>query len=371
MASIYFHIPFCKRLCGYCDFYRSVKLRYIPQVVEMMHAELEAQQNFLHDRVVRTIYFGGGTPSLIAPSEIERFVEQVRSLFDCSQLEEVTIEVNPDDITSEYIAELRKTSVNRISIGVQSLDDDCLQFMGRRHSAGQAVEAVKMLQAAGYDNISVDVIFGIEDYGSEVLARTLQGVLALGVQHISAYHLTIEEGTRFGRMLARGEMSEVAEERSEAEFLQVHNALTEAGFEHYEVSNYALKGFRSKHNSSYWQGVEYLGVGAGAHSFNGAVRRWCEQPIEKYVDGVEYGLETLSEVDKLNEFLMTSLRCAGGFSFDEFEAKFGYLRRKKLEQEVLKSHKSTLLINDGTRVRIPTERMLISDLVIASLMVEE
>ena len=145
MASIYFHIPFCKRLCGYCDFYRSVKLKYMPDVVEAMHRELFEQKCFIYDSEVRTIYFGGGTPSLLAPCEIERFIEQVREEFDCSQLEEVTIEVNPDDITAEYIAELRKTSVNRISMGIQSLDDECLKFMGRRHTAEQAIEAVCLL----------------------------------------------------------------------------------------------------------------------------------------------------------------------------------------------------------------------------------
>ena len=368
MSSIYFHIPFCKRLCGYCDFYRSVKLKYIPQVVEAMRAELNAQRDFLHDKTIRTIYFGGGTPSLLAPSEIERFVEQVRALFDCSQLEEVTIEVNPDDITPDYVAELRKTSVNRISMGVQSLDDGCLQFMGRRHSAQQAIEAVKLLQAAGYDNISVDVIFGVEGYGSEVLARTLQGILAMGVQHISAYHLTIEEGTRFGRMLARGEMHETEEERSEAEYLQVHNALTEAGFEHYEVSNYALPGLRSKHNSSYWRGVEYLGIGAGAHSFKGAVRRWCEQPIEEYIGGVEYGSEELSVTDRVNEYVMTSLRCAEGLSLEKVERDFGVAERERLSREASVEAIASLLINDDDTLRIAPEKMLLSDLIITALM---
>jgi oxygen-independent coproporphyrinogen-3 oxidase len=333
-----------------------------------MHAELAEQQNFLHDRAIRTIYFGGGTPSLLAPSEIERFVEQVRSLFDCSQLEEVTVEVNPDDITPEYVAELRKTSVNRISMGVQSLDDDCLRFMGRRHSARQAVDAVKMLQAVGYDNISVDVIFGVEGFGAKTLAKSLQGVLALNVQHISAYHLTIEENTRFGRMLARGEMHEVEEERSEAEFLQVHNSLTEAGFEHYEVSNYALKGFRSKHNSSYWRGVEYLGIGPGAHSFNGGTRRWCEQSVEEYIGGVEYGSERLSERDKLNEYVMTSLRCAEGLSLTKVEQEFGARERERLVQEASKEGLRGLLINDNEMLRIAPENMLLSDLVIESLM---
>lgn len=368
MASIYFHIPFCKRLCGYCDFYRSVKLKYMPEVVESMRAELNAERDFIHDKAVRTIYFGGGTPSLLAPGEIERFVQQAKQLFDCSQLEEVTIEVNPDDITPEYIAELRKTSVNRISIGVQSLDDEVLKFMGRRHSAEQAVKAVKMLQEAGYNNISVDVIFGIESCGAGAMQKTLQGVLAMNVQHISAYHLTIEENTRFGRMLSRGELNEVEEERSEAEFLQVHNSLTQAGFEHYEVSNYALQGFRSKHNSSYWRGVEYLGIGPGAHSFNGEVRRWCKQDVEEYICGVEYGSEELSQRDKFNEYVMTSLRCAEGLSLEKAERDFGASERERLECEASKKELEHLLINDNGVLRIAPENMLLSDMVISSLM---
>ena len=368
MAAIYFHIPFCKRLCGYCDFYRSVKLKYIPQVVEVMHAELAEQMDFLHDKTIRTIYFGGGTPSLFAPSEIEKFVEQVRSLFDCSQLEEVTIEANPDDITAEYIAELRKTSVNRISMGVQSLDDGCLQFMGRRHSAQQAVEAVKMLQEAGYDNISVDVIFGVPGFGLAELDDTLKKIVELNVQHISAYHLTIEEGTRFGRMMAKGEFCEVDESSSESQFLQVHKALTTAGFEHYEVSNYALKGYRSKHNSSYWQGVEYLGIGPGAHSFNGGVRRWCDQPIEEYIGEVKYGSEILSETNKLNEYVMTSLRCVEGLSLAKVERDFGVKERERLEREASNERIKQLLINDNGNLKIAPEDMLLSDLVIESLM---
>lgn len=354
-------------MCGYCDFYRSVKLKYIPDVVDMMHRELVAQRDFLHDKSVRTIYFGGGTPSLLAPGEIERFVAQVREQFDCSQLEEVTIEVNPDDITSEYVAELRETSVNRISMGVQSLDDCCLQFMGRRHSAKQAVEAVKLLQTAGYDNISVDLIFGVEGFGSESLQRTLDGFLAMGIQHISAYHLTIEENTRFGRLLARGEMHETEEERSEAEFLQVHEALTAAGYEHYEVSNYALEGFRSRHNSSYWRGVEYLGVGPGAHSYNCEMRRWCDQPIEEYMKGVVYGSEVLSQRDKLNEYVMTSLRCVEGLSLDKVERDFGAAERIRLEREAIKAGVAELLINDNGNLRIAPEKMLLSDFVIEAL----
>ena len=367
MASLYFHIPFCKRLCGYCDFYRSVKLRYIPDVVGVMHAELQSQRDFIGDKTIRTIYFGGGTPSLLAPSEIEKFIEQARTLFDCSQLEEVTIEVNPDDVTPEYVAELRKTSVNRVSMGVQSLNDECLQFMGRRHSAGQAENAVKMLQEAGYDNISVDVIFGIPGFGRAELDDTLQRILAMNVQHISAYHLTIEPNTRFGRMVERGEFCEIDDSSSESYFFAVHKTLTAAGFEHYEVSNYALEGRRSKHNSSYWRGVEYLGIGPGAHSFNGVERRWCEQTIEEYVGGVEYGSERLSQRDKLNEYVMTSLRCVEGMSLTKVECDFGAEERARLEREASKDGVSSLLIKEGEILKIAPENMLLSDLVIEAL----
>ena len=168
MSALYFHIPFCLKMCGYCDFYRSVKLQFLPRVVEMMHRELDSERNLLHDKQIRTIYFGGGTPSLLAPSEIERLIDHARELFDCSQVEEITVEVNPDDITAEYVAELRKTSVNRISMGVQSLDDGVLRFMGRRHSAEQALEAVRLLKEAGYDNISVDLIYALEGQTMEV-----------------------------------------------------------------------------------------------------------------------------------------------------------------------------------------------------------
>ena len=368
MSALYFHIPFCVKMCGYCDFYRSVKLKFLPRVVEMMHRELEEECDFLNEKSLRTIYFGGGTPSLLHPSEIELLIDHARKLFDCSNVEEITIEVNPDDITAEYVAELRKTSVNRISMGVQSLDDGVLQCMGRRHSARQAVEAVRMLQEAGYDNISVDLIFGVEGASEQALERTLQGFLTLGVQHISAYHLTIEENTRFGRMLSRGELHEVEEERSEAEFLQVHKALTEAGYQHYEVSNYALEDYRSRHNSSYWRGVEYLGIGPGAHSFNGAMRRWCEQRVEEYVDGVRYESELLSDTDRFNEYVMTSLRCAEGLSLTSIESEFGKEARQHIEYEASQKGIAELLVREGENLRIAPEKMLLSDLVIEALM---
>lgn len=369
MACLYFHIPFCKRICGYCDFHRSVKVQLLPQAIEAMHLELEREQLFLHDKQIRTIYFGGGTPSLVSPYEIERLIDHARHLFDCSQIEEITIEVNPDDVTPEYIEALRQTSVNRISIGVQSLDDSTLRFMGRRHSAEQARCAVRMLQEAGYDNISADIIFGVESATQESLAQTLQGVLEMGIQHISAYHLTIEGSSRFARMLQRGDIRECEEERSEEEFLLVHNTLTQAGFEHYEVSNYAMEGYRSQHNSSYWRDVEYLGIGAGAHSYNGEMRRWCEQDIAEYIEGAQYESEGLSEEQHLNEYIMTSLRCAEGLSLGYIEERFGLAKRHSVEREATKLLREGLLSSsDNDRLYIAPENFLLSDLIITHLM---
>lgn len=367
MAGIYFHIPFCKRLCNYCDFHRSVKLQYMPQVLDRMKEEVVAAQDFLGDKHIRTIYFGGGTPSLADPHSLQSLIEQVKRLFDCSALEEITIEVNPDDVTEQYIEQLLLTDVNRVSLGVQSLDEEELRFMGRRHSAEQAVEAVRRLQRAGYDNISVDVIFGVEGFGEDCLRKTLDEVVRLGVQHVSAYHLTIEDGTDFGRRVAKGTMRAVEESCSETEFDIVHDVLTMAGFEHYEVSNFALPGRRSRHNSSYWTGDEYLGVGPGAHSFAGGVRRWCDQRVEEYVNGVEYGSERLSEQDCYNEYIMVSLRRVEGLSLDVVESRFGKQARQRVEQSAQPFLDVGWLKRDGVWLKIPSEKFLTSDSVISTL----
>ena len=219
-------------MCGYCDFHRSVKMRYLQPTIEQMHNELEAESDLLTDRRLRTIYFGGGTPSLLSPEQIQGFIDHAARLFDCSQVEEITVEANPDDVSEEWVEALTHTAVNRVSLGVQSLDEELLRLMGRRHTAAEAIEAIKRLQRHGFDNISIDMIFGIDGFGDKSLQQTIDGFIALGVQHISAYHLTIEEGTRFGRMVESGRMQLVDEERSEREFATIHAAFTQAGFDH-------------------------------------------------------------------------------------------------------------------------------------------
>ncbi len=367
MAGLYFHIPFCKRICAYCDFFRSADLRYMPKVVEAMHQELDEACDFLTDMELRTVYFGGGTPSLLEPSHFQRFIDHADRKLDCSGVEEITIEANPDDITRKYVEALRLTDVNRVSLGVQSFDDEELRFMNRRHSAEDAVAAVKRLQDSGIENITIDLIFGVSGFGEDVLLKSIRQAVDLQVQHISAYHLTIEPSTAFHRRLCRGELSVVEEERSEMEYALIESELRDAGFEHYEVSNYARPGFRSRHNSSYWQGVQYLGIGAGAHSFNGAERRWCQQQLSDYIVSREYQSEILTERDIYNEYVMTSLRRVEGVDLEFIARRFGVEVRENLLASAKMWIKSGDLLLDKDFLHIPTSRFLLSDAVIESL----
>lgn len=334
MAGLYFHIPFCRRICAYCDFFKSAEVGRVDSVLEAMERELDGAVDWLSDRRIRTVYFGGGTPSLCDPARLQGLADRAAALLDCSGVEEFTVEANPDDMTGEWLEALARTGANRLSVGVQSFDDDELRLMNRRHTGMQAVEAVRRAQAAGFANLTIDLIFGVPGFGGEVLRRNLDRALALGVQHISAYHLTIEKNTAFGRRLERGRFSEVDEQVSEREYLEVHRTLTGAGFEHYEVSNYALPGCRARHNAAYWSGDEYLGIGPAAHSFNGKSRRWAAASIDGYLPGAGteaiYEQERLTERDRYNEYLMTRLRTAEGLELAAVETRFGKERAERL-----------------------------------------
>ena len=370
MATLYFHIPFCKRICSYCDFYKVGALSLLPNVVEVMHRELEERRDYLSSHHITSIYFGGGTPSLVQPSEIERFVSHARELFDCSAVEEITLEANPDDLTEEYVKELAKTSVNRVSLGIQSFDDGALRMMNRRHTAAEAVEAVQRLKRYGIDNISIDIIFGIAGYGGETLRKTLTEAIKLDVGHISAYHLTIEERTRLGLMTQRGEYTPISDEESEAEYMVVHEALTAAGYEHYEVSNYAKRGCRARHNSAYWQGVEYLGIGPGAHSFSRDNRTWCISSAKEYADGViRFESEELTALDHMNEYVMTSLRRVEGIDLSYVERCFGVQHKERIIAAAREWIEVGIVVVEGDMLAIRPERFLVSDAVIEAFFV--
>lgn len=369
MAGIYFHIPFCKRICGYCDFYKSVRTSLMEPVLARMHAELEARSGFLRDRRIRTVYFGGGTPSLCTPERLGALASHAGTLFDCTEVEECTAEVNPDDVTPQLAEGLLEAGFDRLSMGIQSLDDGALRFMNRRHTAAAALDAVRTVRAAGFGNLSLDVIYGVPGFGGDALRRTLDGVLALEAEHISAYHLTLEPQTAFGRRAARGMLRAVDEATSEREFLAVHDALTQAGYEHYEVSSFARAGFRARHNAAYWSGEQYLGIGPAAHSYDGVRRRWSTDTVESYAAGGPFRFEeeTLTERDRYNEYLMTRLRTSDGIDLREAERLFGARRRERLERGAVPFSGSGVVRAEGDFLRLDPRRFLVSDAVIGTL----
>ncbi|MFR9648980.1 MAG: radical SAM family heme chaperone HemW [Rikenellaceae bacterium] len=371
MAGIYLHIPFCKRLCGYCDFFKSVHTSRLDDVVERMCCEIEEQRDFLHDKSIETIYFGGGTPSLLSVSQVERLLGKCGENFDLSSLEEVTFEANPDDLTQEYLNSIINIGINRLSLGVQSFDDELLRFMNRRHSSAQAQRAVEMARRAGFDNITIDLIFGIDGYPISTLERSVDRALALGVEHISAYHLTIESGTEFARRLSKGELKQCSESQSEEEYMLLHDRLIEAGYEHYEISNYALPGRLSKHNSSYWRGVEYLGVGAGAHGYNGDVRRAACCSIEEYLRGGDqvYEVEKLTLEARYNEYVMTSLRWREGVDIEYLKKCFGEELTHYFTEGITPFVRRGDMYLDRNSIKIDAKSYLMSDFIIEALLV--
>ena len=300
---IYIHVPFCHRKCTYCAFYSRVASGQWPVAgyVDALIEEMEERRGE-QGQPVRTVYFGGGTPSLLPLEQLARIVEGLHRCFDLSRVEELTFEANPEDLTPRYLASLRGLGFNRLSIGVQSLDDRVLRLLNRRHTARQALEAVENAAAAGFDNISVDFIYGIIDKIDSIFPIA---PIAPIISHISAYALTVEEGTALAVQVGQGRVVLPGDEEVVRQYHALHEQLETAGFRQYEVSNYARPGRESLHNSRYWDRTPYLGLGPGAHSFDGRHRRWNNP------DGT-VGMETLTEADALNELLMTSLRTVRG-----------------------------------------------------------
>lgn len=361
-SSLYIHIPFCKKLCGYCDFFKTVSLTHKDAVLRRMAEEMAERATMLEGTTLKTIYFGGGTPTVCTPEEIGSLLATAARLFDCSEVEEVTVEANPDDLTEEYLRRLREVGVNRLSIGIQSFRDADLEFMNRRHNARQAVEAVRMARKVGFDNISIDLIYGLPTATLEEWRGVAESVAALGVEHISAYHLTIEERTPFGK---KG-VCTTPEELSDKEYEVLCQVLQKAGYDHYEISNFALPDRRSKHNSAYWRGTPYLGLGPGAHSFDGkSTRSWNVPSIKSYLDGVAHESETLSATERYEEVVMVSLRTAEGVDLVRLEELFGPQKRAQFEATAAPFVEQKILLREGNNVAFAKEHWLVSDSVIA------
>lgn len=327
MTGIYIHIPFCQSRCIYCDFYSTLHLdkreHYVAKLLDEMRsrkAELEPRARTYH-----TLYIGGGTPSTLPPSLLCHLLQQSVELFPLQPGAEVTVEANPDDVTPEWVAMLKDTPVNRISMGTQTFDDTLLNFLHRRHSSQQSIRAVHLLQDAGYTNISLDLIYGIPGQDRDVWQRDVAQAISLDIPHLSAYSLMYEEGTALTQLRDRGKIEEMDEETSLWCYEHLCEATEKAGYEHYEISNFAHPGFHSRHNSSYWQGLPYLGFGAGAHSYDGERQRsWNDGNLLSYIaEGPTRQTEQLTDTDLYNEYVMTRLRTSKGLDLNMLEQLFG------------------------------------------------
>ncbi len=328
MAGIYIHIPFCRQACNYCDFHFSTTLTHKAELVDAIIQEAELQKGYLQGKPISTIYFGGGTPSILTKSELESILSKLKSLFTVDEGVEVTLEANPDDLTPEKLTELKALGVNRLSIGIQSFIEQDLRSMNRAHNAQQAIECVKLAQAAGITNISIDLIYGIQMLDDLDWIENIDKAVKLGVQHISAYALTVEPKTALAHQIKTGKAAPVDEEKASRHFHLLVDRLAKSGFEQYEISNFSLPGHRSKHNSSYWNGEWYLGLGPSAHSFNNKSRQYNIRNNAVYISDINKGkitaeMETLSTNDRYNEYIMTALRKVEGIDLDEVEKRFG------------------------------------------------
>ena len=316
MAGVYIHIPFCVRRCAYCDFFSTTLLERREEYVEAVLKEIEKRRK--EAGAIRTIYIGGGTPSTLEASHIRRMIEAIGA----PDATEVTMELNPGDASAEYLKAIREAGVNRLSIGIQSFQDELLQLIERRHNAAQAIEAVRMAQEAGFENLSIDLMYALPCETMAQWEEDIETALGLKVQHISSYGLMYEDGTTMTKRLEKGEIEAVDEETENAMYDTLCRRLKEAGFVHYEVSNFALPGFEAQHNSSYWDGTPYVGIGAGAHSYLPPVRSWNPSDLNAYIKGIEEGFlvresETLSETDIYNERIMLGLRTSKGIRLDD------------------------------------------------------
>ena len=317
MAGVYIHIPFCRRACHYCDFHFTTNLKNTAAITNSILTEIELRSNYLNEEKVETVYFGGGTPSILPTHEIARILNGLRKTHSVDSTSEITLEANPEDLSPEKLKELRSIGINRLSLGTQSFIDSELRWMNRMHTSEQAKKAIKNAQEIGFDNISIDLIFGLPDQTIADWEFNLQAANSLNVQHVSSYGLTIEKKTVLNHRINSGEQK-APDEMLASRFLQMNMEFFPAnGFEHYEVSNFAKPGFISKHNSSYWHGTTYLGLGPSAHSFNGYSRQWNVRSNAAYMNKMEakesfFELETLSISDRINEHILTGLRTKWG-----------------------------------------------------------
>lgn len=328
MAGIYLHIPFCKRRCIYCDFFSTTKNDKKSTYVQALSKELELRKDYLDGEIIDTIYFGGGTPSQLEEKDFIQLFETIYKIYTINPKAEITIEANPDDLTPQYIAMLRTLPFNRLSMGIQTFKEDTLRLLHRRHTAAQAQQAYQHCREAGFQNISIDLMYGLPGETLEDWQKDLQTALQMRPEHISAYHLIYEEGTPLWNLKEAHQVEETDEDLSVSLFKELIHTLKSNGYEHYEISNFCRPGFHSRHNSSYWTGKKYLGCGPSAHSYDGTSRQWNVASLPQYIQGIQEGTpyqekEELDLYTRYNDFIITRLRTAYGIPTHILKETFG------------------------------------------------
>ena len=374
MAGIYIHIPFCRKKCYYCDFFTSQNIDLTNSFVDALLLEIDSKNNYLLNNNIETIYFGGGTPSVLSAELLKIILQKLYAGYNISSNAEITIEVNPDDITVEYLLDIKKIGFNRLSIGLQSFNNDMLKLMNRRHNSEQAIKSVEIAQQVGFNNISVDIIYGLPESDVKFLREELTQIVKLGVQHISAYHLTYETGTVFNNYLKKGKLRELPDTNSHEQFVFLTKFFEENDFEQYEISNFAKNNLYSKHNSNYWLGIEYIGLGPSAHSFNRKSRQWNVSNIKQYISGVSqntdyYENEILTVDDRYNEYLLTSLRTKWGLDLEYINKEFGAKYLDFFIANVDKYVDNGHVVKQKNSVYLHKKSWFISDKIISELMI--
>ena len=372
MAGIYIHIPFCKQRCNYCAFYSSTLYNLREEYTDALCKELRMRRDYVSDDTIGTIYFGGGTPSTLAIEQLKKICDTIYSYYPVSESPEITIECNPDDLTPEFLSQLRTLPFNRISMGVQSFNDTQLKRLGRRHTAESARQAIMNARNAGYSNISIDLMFALPGSTAEEWQHDLDSAIALKPDHISAYNLMYEEGTPLYRALQRGDFEELGEDENVEQFGMLIKTLKGAGYRHYEISNFAISGKESLHNSSYWNDTPYIGCGAAAHSYNGTSREWNIADIMTYIEGINnsnrsFEVECLSEEERYNDAILTRLRTSDGIPIEWMKERFSAGLNAFMQRTAKKEIALGNLKEENGHLSLTEKGIFISDAVIREL----
>jgi oxygen-independent coproporphyrinogen III oxidase len=376
MPGVYVHIPFCRAKCAYCNFYSTAAKEKIAPYLDALLAELSLRNNYLGSRKIDTLYFGGGTPSIIGISAIDRLIGEISAVFSLCTDAEITVEANPDDLTADFARKLRSAGINRLSIGVQSFRDADLRYLGRAHNGEKALRALDSAFESGFDNITADLIFGIPSLDDDGLLKNIDRCVELGVPHISAYGLTVEPDTALERMINLGTRQPIDEEQSARQYELLMGKMRSYDYIHYEISNFCREGFIARHNSAYWKGEHYLGIGASAHSYNGTSRQWNIADVDDYTTAINgrerfFDSEELSTTRRYNEYVMTSLRTIWGTSADHIARSFGVRYAAYFRDNAESSVRSGDLRTDGDLLRLSERGKLIADKIISDLFIVE